>query len=449
MNTTRQRRTLTLMLAAAMTIMVVATTSAWAKDYYVTPAGVGDKTGADWDNAMDRHAMVILLGESIQPGDRMLLGSGEYGLIGHRATKTISIPRGGTPELPITLEGVDTGEGLPHIFGKYSVNNVKYHAHSYSGISLGEGVSHVRIAHLRLSQYMSGITNGGKNAHIEIEDVHIEQVREGVVLEGLSESSFRHCTIKSYAKRGMGFEAGCDNLQIIDVEADCTAGVGGWKTEAFPFGFCIESESSNHHIRFERCVARNNLWQGPDNKYWNGDGFTAESKAHHISYYDCAAYNNTDGGWDNKSLASVMERCVSVGNKRNIRIWNSHGGADQPTRLTDCLSVNPVKRGGNSNSLALWVTGTVEVEMSTFVGGESTAIQVDDHAPGGNLTLRNCIVTSQHESPVLVNHGAKYDPVDVATDAPQFEAPSPDWLGEPAGAYNSKRYGKAKGYHAE
>ena len=173
MNTTRQRRTLMLTLAAAMTIMVVAAAPAWAKDYYVTPAGVGDKTGADWDNAMDRHAMVDLLGESIQPGDRVLMGSGEYWLIGHRSYKRINIARGGTAEQPVILEGVDTGEGLPHIFGKYSVKNVKYHAHSYSGISLGEGVSHVRIAHLRLSQYMSGITNSGKNTHIEIEDVHI------------------------------------------------------------------------------------------------------------------------------------------------------------------------------------------------------------------------------------------------------------------------------------
>lgn len=435
--------------ALTLTAVMAMASAAWAKDYYATPQGAGDKTGADWANALDRHAMVSLLAETVEPGDRVMLGSGEYPLIGFRTTKTLAILRGGVDGKPVSIEGVDTGGGLPHVFGKYSVDNVKYHAHSYNGISLGEGVSHVRIAHLRLSHYMNGVTTGGKNTHIEFDDVHIEQIREGFVLDGLSESVFRRCTIKSYAKRGMGFESKCDNLQVIDVEADCTGGADGWKTEAFPFGFCIESESSNHHIRFERCIARNNLWQGEPDKYWNGDGFVAEGKAHDISYYDCAALDNTDGGWDNKSRASVIERCVAAGNKRNFRVWNSNGDADHPTRLIGCLSVHPYKRGGNSNALALWVTGTAEAERCTFVGGESTAIQVDDHAPGGRLALRHSIVSSQHPSPVIVNHGAQYDAVDVATDDPQFEAPSPDWRGQPAGAYNSKRYGSSKGYHAE
>jgi hypothetical protein len=421
-----------------------------ARDYHVTPDGSGARDGSDWGDAMDRHTMVTLLAETVEPGDRVRLGSGTYLLVDHHGTKSITLRRGGRPGKAVVIEGVDTGGGLPQITGRYSVKNPRYHAHCYNGVAIAEDVSHVRIAHLRIRGYMLGVRTFGGHTRLDIEAIDVRHCREGFRLRGVADSTFRRCVAASYTKRGMRIESGCHHLRVADSRANATGGEPEWETENYPFGFAVESHRSNHHIRFERCAARNNLWRGEATDYWNGDGFTAEDEAHHIAYDRCAAFDNADGGWDNKSRASSLTRCVAAGNKRNFRVWNVNGDAQHPTTLTDCLGVNPVQRGGTGGALALWVRGHSVATRCTFVGGEGAAVGLavtDDAA--GVLTLRQCIVVAEHGDPIREQPGTTCTAVECVTSDPQFTNPSPHWRGVPEDAYDSTRPGKTAGYHSD
>ncbi len=144
-----------------------------------------------------------------------------------------------------------------------------------------------------------------------------------------------------------------------------------------------------------------------------------------------------------------MTRCVAAGNKRNFRVWNAAGDADHPTTLTGCLGVNPVLRGGTGGALSLWVRGQAVAERCTFVGGDGPAVGLAAHDDRTvKLIARRCIIVAGDGDPVRREAGTTYSPAECATGDPRFRAPSPDWRGAPAGAYDSRRYGEEKGYHS-
>ena len=286
--------------------------------------------GSDWPNATAAASLQELLSEKVVAGDRVVLGSGQF--------PKFPVPKGGSADQPLTITGVDTGEGLPSIKGRWKEINPKYHAHSWSAITLADRVSHMRIGGLQISGFVYGV-KATNNRDVEMCDFSITQCREGVSLNGLMDSAIRNCQVIGYTKRGIRFNEGCHDLVVADVVVVCTGGNDAWPTEAFPYGFAVEDGDGNHSIRFELCAARNNVFPSEPGKYWNGDGFLAENNAYNLTYVDCESVKNSDGGWDDKTRAPHLIGCVAARNKRGFRLWNVHGDRQHPARLENCRGV--------------------------------------------------------------------------------------------------------------
>lgn len=440
------------------------TSAAPARDYYATPDGAGEKSGDAWDSAMDKYALRTLLLETVQPGDRVLLGSGDYGGRIDQVSYLPTLGRGGTKEKPIELIGIDTGRGLPRIVGKWSPKKIKYHAHSWAGISIQRGVGHFRIANFRITSCMHGITTKGAHVGLAIENVSIDTCREAILLQGVDDSAITRCKLTRYTKKGVNFENRCHRIVVTDTLANATGGdaSGDWKCEEFPFGFIIQhdgSDAPSGDITYERCVSINNLHDGDPKQYANGDGFVAESTAYGVRYVDCLAANNNDGGWDDKSKAAVLERCIAVGNKRNIRIWNVNGSTDEPTLLIHCVGAHAVKRGARSDFVGLWVRGAVVADRCTFHGNRDHAVSVSGDKPGGKLIARRCLFTTDDASAdpaklVKVENGGtfvdeanvRWTPTSAGVDPPRYRHADPTWLGAPRDALVSEQYKATTGF---
>ena len=418
------------------------------RTFYVTPMGVGRMDGSDWQNAAAAASLQPFLSEEASEGNRILLGSGKYA--------GFAVKRGGSADQPVTITGVDTGNGLPSIQGRWKESKPKYHAHSWSAISLADGVSRVRLGGLHISGFVYGV-KASNNRDVELTDMSITSCREGLSLSGLTDSTIRNCQIVGYSKRGMRFKEGCHDLFVADVIADATGGQDAWPTEAFPFGFAVESGDGNHSIRFERCTARNNVFRSEPDEYWNGDGFLAENNSFNLTYVDCMSFHNSDGGWDDKSRSPRLIGCVAAHNKRGFRIWNVRGDAEHPARLDNCLGVYNKSAGGSGSSAGLWLCGAVEARRCTFHNNATAAIAIENNAPGGKLRAVNCILSNDIQTVdrplVLRERGTTYDAVGVVQfggsnpdDDPQYESASPKWEGEPPNAFNSQRYGSATGF---
>ncbi len=440
-------------------VVAFASGLASAREYHLTTDGAGNRDGRSWENASPKTKLTPLLADGLEAGDTVLIGSGVYSWRPEGSNTLLVIGCSGVKENPITIKGVDTGEGLPMIQGKWSERNARYHAHSATAINLDHGASHLRFSNLKITGFMHGFHIAGGGNDVTIEGIEIRKCREGIRIEGLRDSEVRDCRLVGYTKRGIRFSQNCEDLTISHVTADANGGEPDWPTESFPFGFSIESDQGNRRIRFERCVARNNLHQGKPDDYWNGDGFVAESLASEISYFGCEAYDNMDGGFDDKSLAPVFVNCVAVRNKRSFRCWNVRGDEDHPARLNNCLAVNSYRRGGSGGGTGLWMCGVVDIEKCTFHNGESCAVDIDQNGWAARLTARNCIFSSDRltKSTELVKQesgtqcqteGVVMWIEKVSGEDPQYVAPNDAWMGTPRTAYDSRRYEGAKGYGA-
>ena len=414
-------------------------------DYHFTPTGAGDQSGVSFQHALPATKLQTTISENGSPGDRFLLGSGIYSRLPHSNNTLLVLTRGGTAENPVTLQGIDTGDGLPLIQGRWKESNVKYHAHSSTAISLRDGASHLIVRDLRIHNCMHGLKTSGKISGVQIINLTVKNCREGFVLNQISRSTFSGCRISHYTKRGFRFETGCHHLSISDSHADATAGDQDWPIEVFPFGFAIEGDKSNHDIEFIRCTARNNLHRGAKGEYWNGDGFVVESETRAIRYNGCAAYDNTDGGWDDKSRSPVFENCVAARNKRGFRIWNLDGNASTPARLTNCLGVFNTSRGGTGSSAGLWTRGSVVLKNCTFHSEKSVALAIENSKPGGHVVARKCLFSSS--STGLQEKDTHCEVIETITwdggppeKSPDYIAPKKDWSGEPFNAFRSRRY---------
>lgn len=207
--------------AASLTLLAIAQDASAAdqdklgRTFYVTQAGDGRKDGSDWPNAAPATSLQELLSETVSAGDRIVLGSGKI--------PQFSVSKGGSPDRVLTITGIDTGDGLPSLQGRWKETNPKYHAHSWSGITLSDGVAHVRIGGLQISGFIYGV-KAINNRNVELFDLSIERCREGVSLSGLTDSTIRNCRMIRYTKRGIRFDKGCHDLAIADVLADATGG---------------------------------------------------------------------------------------------------------------------------------------------------------------------------------------------------------------------------------
>ncbi|MCF8708228.1 hypothetical protein [Rhizorhapis sp. SPR117] len=127
---------------------------------------------------------------------------------------------------------------------------------------------------------------------------------------------------------------------------------GSAQCDLYCVGFQLDDEA--HDITYSRVAAHGFQESGrPDDKYWNGDGFSDERGNRGIRYISCTATQCSDGGFDLKSANVYMEQCVSRANKRNYRLWN--GG-----ELRQCRSEDPRLYGGTGGTAHFSFHGDVD-----------------------------------------------------------------------------------------
>ena len=356
-------------------VLLASSLNVFAKDWFVLPSGAGSKSGAAWVQAADAAGMQGIV-DQMQPGDRLLIGSGEY-----RGVKLL-LKTSGAAGKPITIMGQDRGTGLPVLSSDWDVAKTEKGA---TAIGIAAGASHVAVRDLVIRGYQIGIRanlGAGETARTgwRFENVDMDHIRHGFYLSGFKGLEIVGCDLKRYSKHGFRLEAACEDARYERCTADCSEGDAQWeeKTELFPFGFSLNDGGAPHrNVVFESCVARNNMMPLQKNKYKNGDGFVVEGNSENVTFRNCRSLRNQDGGYDLKVADVVMENCVAIGNKRDFRIWKTG-------RLTNCFA-------GFGNE-GVWTKGGPVVLENCTIAGANRAVSTEDAVEG--IELNKCLLVT-------------------------------------------------------
>lgn len=421
-----------MLLIVVLTLIFVPRSLA-AAEIYLSPDGAGNRDGTSWEHALDQASLGRVVNELLKPGDRLLLGGGEYRDV------ELTISAGGEAGKPKTIVGVDRGAGFPVFKSQWSVDQP---THGRAAIRIAAGVGQVTLEQLRIHGYVFGVqagptSEGVGREHLHFDDVDIEQVRHGYYVSDCDDLQLTDCDVKRYSKHGIRCEQGCDRVVMRRCTADCSEGDTEWekKTELFPFGFIInDGGRPNTALRFEDCLAANNLMPLQKTKYKNGDGFVIEGNSRDVTLVRCRALRNQDGGYDLKVADVRLTGCVAIRNSRNFRIWTTG-------TLENCFT-GWAKAG-------IWTNGgPITVRRTTF-HELAAAVQTDDKAQEG-VNLIDCLVTKSAMLHKKTAHGRMTQTGTVVADDqtdPQFVKPDPAWNGL-GDALNSRAF-PDKGYHAE
>ncbi len=384
-----------------------------AAELYLTADGAGDRTGVSWEHALGRDALNKAVNELLQPGDRLLLGGGEY------ADAELAISVGGEAGKPKKIVGVDRGQGLPTLSSQWSVDAP---TRGKTAVKLAASASHLTFEKLRIHGYQVAIlaspTEGKAREQLRFFDVDVDHMRHAHYLSDCDDVELADCDVKRYSKHGIRFEAGCDRVVLRRCTADCSEGDAEWetKTELFPFGFDVnDGGAPSTQLLFEDCLAANNLMPLQKTKYKNGDGFVMEANNRDVTLIRCRSIRNQDGGFDLKVPGVVLKGCVAIGNGRNIRIWN--GGT-----LDNCFT-GWAKTGIWSNGAALTVNRTTFHELDTAVLTDDRASEPVTVSAGliskvarqhfntahGNAVFAETVVVAEGEDPQYVNPDPKWN----------------------------------------
>lgn len=418
--------TIRLTVVLGMSLLLVAPVA--ARDWHVLPEPAGEGHGRSWEHALGGAALSRLRDFDLQPGDRVLIGSGEY------RDASMQITAAGNREAPLRIEGVDRGGGLPRLISDWRIEQPESGG---TAVDIAAGVSHVVLRGLRLEGFQfavmaRAVREGGSRSQLRLENLDMRQVRHGLYLSDCDDLEIINCSVRRYSKHGFRLNAGCDRVVFRGCIADCSEGDARWEdqTELFPFGFIInDAGAPNTAIHFEDCLAANNLMPMQTNRYKNGDGFVVEENSQGVEFLRCRALRNQDGGYDLKPPVR-LDGCIAIGNSRNFRLWTTG-------ELTNCFS--------GWAPTGLWCNGgPVRLRQCTLFALRDEAVETDDDATS-TVTLAGCLVAAARR--VQVNHArgrVELSPDTVVDASPdgrecQFVQPRPDWdgLGD---AMNSRRY---------
>lgn len=382
--------------------------------YHLSLEGAGTKDGMVWAHAFSADDLDRVVNDLMVPGDHLHIAPGVYAGI------RIHIRKGGESGKPKIITGLDHGQGLPVFVSEWSDQKPDK---GTSVIEFADGASHVICERLRIKGAMTGVhapssKTGTPRRDLVLRDIDVSYCRHGFYLSDCEGLELERCDLKRYTKHAFRLEAGCKDVLFKECTADCSDGDAAWEklTESLPFGFFVNDKGSpNSRIRFEHCLARNNMMPHQTNAYKNGDGFVVEAGASEVSFSFCRAIRNQDGGYDVKAKDTRFSDCIGIGNSRTFRLWN--GGT-----LQNCVAAWA--------NVGLWSNGSaVRVENCTFFELTETAVLLDDDA-SAPVTITSSLIAScesAHEAPrpgmvILKNT--------LTSSAPNFVKPKADWDGK-------------------
>lgn len=350
---------------------------------YISPAGSGDKSGSDINNAASIGSLNTLIGRAGPGGEVLLLADhGDYNITG-----ILGITRGGTEGQPVVVRGVDSNGNTmaAHFIGSRPADWQAGDASGNELFKLGTGADNLEFRDLRIDNVGTAFRVTADLSNLNIEDVDSNNVRR--FFEDYSSAPLGTATITGLTIRGVdvhGFSKAAIRLQydtnnvVID---KVTADMAGQTGDDLPEG--VHLDGTVHNVTLSQVVMEN--VQSTAGAYFNGDGFASERGVYGVSFIDTVARGNSDGGYDLKSSDTVLVRALSEENGRNYRLWGN-------ATLIDSVGLNPVLRGGISEQNQLWLDDAANV---TVIGGRfddagSRTKVISSH---GQLTLQDVEIT--------------------------------------------------------
>lgn len=349
-------------------------TTALAKDFFVSPAGAGTQDGSTAANAAGQRAAEDIFNDTLQAGDRLRFEPGEYtGL-------SLNLVKGGTKENPKTILGAAGA-----VFS--SSWKIEKPEKGATAITLAAGLSHVVFKDISIKGYCFAVRANpaieAPRSGLVFDNVDMEQIRHGFYLSDCDDLTFTGCDMKRYSKHGFRFDQGCDRVRLSHCTANCSEGDPVWetKTEVFTFGFTLnDGGTPNTGFVFEDCLATNNIKSNQTNKYTNGDGFVAEGNSADVTYIRCHAVRNQDGGFDLKTNGVKLIDCIAIGHRRDFRLWRA-------ATLENCF-------GGWSTTGFWGKGGPVTATNCLFAGERRGGVEMEDGSTAP-LTLVHCLIASE------------------------------------------------------
>lgn len=334
---------------------------------YIRPAGAGNRSGSDRENA----ATLTDLDEMIQrvgPGGTvyLLADAGSFA-----TTEPVAISHGGAAGHPVTITGIDSSgaRAKAPITGTRtspfptSAAGFAVMEHGNEVFRLTAGADHLSFSFLSFQNIGNGAFYvRAKIASLTLEDIAAKNVRRFLERSDVADSTITGLTVRrvsvvGFSKSAIRLDYNTSNVLMEDVLGDSL------RQDFDNFAEGIDLSGKVHDVVFRRCTMRNSQQTlGPDS-FWNGDGFTCEKNTHDLLFEDCVANGNTDAGFDLKSDRVTLLRCKSYGNTANFKLWGK-----QKVIMRECVSENPLQRGGVQEARHLtapWGAGIL-VEQCRF-----------------------------------------------------------------------------------
>lgn len=324
---------------------------------YISPAGSGDKSGRDINNAASIGSLNTLIGRAGPGGELLLLADqGSYNVTG-----ILGITRGGAEGQPVAVRGIDSaGNAMAaHFTGSRPADWQAGDASGNELFKLGAGADYLEFRDLKIDNVGTAfrVTADIKNLHIE--DIAANNVRRffedyagapsgTATINGLT---IRDVDVRGFSRTAIRLQYDTNNVVIDNVTADMAGQTG----DDLPAG--VHLDGTVHDVTLSRVVMEN--IRSTAGAYFNGDGFATERGVYDVRFIDTIARGNSDGGYDLKSGGTVIVRGLSEENGRNYRLWGE-------ATLVDSVGLNPVLRGGISEQNQLWLDDTAIV---TVIGG--------------------------------------------------------------------------------
>src|SRR3954467_7406042 len=142
---------------------------------YISPAGSGDKSGSDIDNAASIGSLNTLIGKAGPGGEVLLLADqGDYNV-----TNILGITRGGAEGQPVVVRGVDSGGNAmaAHFTGSRPADWQAGDASGNELFKLGTGADNLEFRDLLIDNVGTAFRVTADLSNLQIESVDANNVR--------------------------------------------------------------------------------------------------------------------------------------------------------------------------------------------------------------------------------------------------------------------------------
>jgi hypothetical protein len=342
-------------------VLAVPTVSSFAVEHrprtlYVAPNPVGAEDGSDWGNAGSLEKLTTFISMAGAGGKVLLKADGGP----FRTTGPVVVRNGGSQEAPVTIMGVDS-TGRPRKADIIGTRADPWRLNGDQGsevFRLSTGANNLQFEHISFRNQGNGCFRIEADIQgLEISNVEARNVRRFVEnypggsrgTATITNFVMRSVVVKGFSKGAIRLQSNSNNVTLEDVYGDSE------RQDGDNFAIGVALSGTVHNVVLRRVAMMNS--HDSSEEYWNGDGFATERGVYNIRFEDTHASGSTDSGYDLKSTDTVLHRVRAEDNKRNFRIWGD-------STISDCLSLNPHKRGGNGTQNHFWFAKGAKAEIT-------------------------------------------------------------------------------------